>query len=141
MKEIFGMRSLAVDSSWMVAVIVSWWGLDGCCYYFLVGSGWLMLLFPGGVWMVNVIISWWDLDGCCYYFLVGSGWLMLFPDGLWMVTGWALDGTLHPEIFGRRAGFRIVPHQFCPHLDFTSRGTSGRSTGESQHPVAHTPAL
>ena len=30
-------------------------------------------------------------DGCCYL-LVVSGWLLLFPDGLWMVTGWALDG-------------------------------------------------
>ena len=35
---------------------ISWWALDGCCY-FLVGSGWL-LLFPGGLWMVAVI-SWW----------------------------------------------------------------------------------
>ena len=55
----------------MVAVI-SWWALDGCCY-FLVGSGWLLLF--RGLWMVAVI-SWWALDGCCYF--VGSGWLLLF---------------------------------------------------------------
>ena len=76
----------------MVAVI-SWWALDGFCY-FLVGSGWL-LLFPGGLRMVTDI-SWWALDGCCY-FLVGSGWFLIFLGGLWMVTAiswWAQDGWL-----------------------------------------------
>ena len=38
---------------WMVAVI-SWWPLDGCCY-FLMASGWLLLL-PDGLWMVAVIV-------------------------------------------------------------------------------------
>ena len=36
---------------WM-AVVISWWALDGCCY-FLVGSGWLLLLL-GGLWMAVV---------------------------------------------------------------------------------------
>ena len=40
------------DWLWMIAVI-SWWALDGHCY-FLTGSGW-MLFFPGGLWMVTVI--------------------------------------------------------------------------------------
>ena len=53
MKENFGIRSLAVASWWMAAVI-SWWALDGCCY-FLMASGWL-LLFPDGLWMVTVRI-------------------------------------------------------------------------------------
>ena len=43
-------------------VVLSWWALDGSCY-FLVGSGWF-LVFPGGLWMVPVI-SWWALDGSC----------------------------------------------------------------------------
>ena len=53
---------------WMVAVS-SWWALDGSCY-FLMGSGWLLIL-PGGPIPL---------------FLVSSGWLLLFPGGTWMVT-------------------------------------------------------
>ena len=37
----------------------AWWPLDGCCY-FLVASGWLLLM--------------------------GSGWSLIFPGGLWMVV-------------------------------------------------------
>ena len=64
--------------------------LHGCCY-FLMGSGWLLLL-RDGLWMVAVI-SWWALDGCCL-FLMGSRCMLLFPDGLWMVavySWWAPD--------------------------------------------------
>ena len=38
-----------------MAAAISWWALDGCCY-FLMDSGWL-LLFPNGPWMVAVT-SW-----------------------------------------------------------------------------------
>ena len=41
MKENFGIRPLAVASSWMVAVI-SWCVLDGHCYV-LMASGWLLI--------------------------------------------------------------------------------------------------
>ena len=63
-----------------------------------------------------------------------SGWLLLSPGGFWMViavSGWALDSK-HitslklKEIVGRREGFRICPHQFCPHLNFSSGGICTR---------------
>ena len=47
-----GWLLLFPDGLWMAAVI-SWWPLDGCCY-FLMASGWL-LLFPDGLWMAAVI--------------------------------------------------------------------------------------
>ena len=65
-------HALEQSGVWMVTVI-SWWTLDGYCY-FLVDSGWLLLI-PGGLWMVTVD-SWWTLDGYCH-FLVDSGWLLL----------------------------------------------------------------
>ena len=41
MKEIFGIRPLAVASQWMVAVISG--RVQGGYCYFLMGSGWLLL--------------------------------------------------------------------------------------------------
>ena len=55
--------------------------------------------------------------------LFPSGWLLLFPNGLWLVTGWASVHTLGrmaslklKGIFGRREGCQICPHQFCSRL-------------------------
>ena len=49
-----------------------------------------------------------------------------------MVTGWAPVHTFWrtasvklEEVFGRREGFQIGPHPFCPHLNHSSRGAWG----------------
>ena len=88
-----------------MATIVSFWALDGCCY-FLMGSGWLLLFLDGlwmaivisrALWMVVVIpwcaldgcyyflvISWQGPDGCCY-FLIGFGWLLFLMRSRWLM--------------------------------------------------------
>ena len=42
-------------------------------------------------------------------------------------TFWHMASSKFKEIFGKREGFQICPHQFCPHLKFSSRG---HGTGE-----------